>query len=284
MTLGETYRWGKRALEGAGIESPAFDADCLFQKTFGLDRQSRILRGGEPADPQQAARYDALVRERAGGRPLQYILGRWSFLNLSLFVGEGVLIPREETELLVTAAAALLKNTESPAIVDLCAGTGAVALGLASLLPGAEITAAEWYGAAFSYLERNIRETGFSHVAPARLDVLLPESARRFPYLDAVVSNPPYVEEGELSSLQREVRREPETALSGGADGLLFYRAIARHWLPNLRPGGIAAVEVGERQAAAVAALFRAAGVGQIRILRDCNGIERVVAGIRETD
>lgn len=284
MTLGEVYRGGKHTLEQAGVDSSAFDADCLFRKAFGLDRQSRILRGGEPADPERAEQYGAMAAGRAAGRPLQYILGKWPFLGLELFVGEGVLIPREETELLVRAAADLLQGAKAPAVIDLCAGTGAVALGLASLLPAARVTAAEWYEAAFGYLEKNIRETGFQRVTPVRLDVLQPESALRFPRLDAVVSNPPYVEAGELSSLQREVRHEPATALDGGGDGLLFYRAIARYWLPNLRPGGAAAVEVGERQAEAVAALFGAAGIGAIQILRDFNGIKRVVAGIRETN
>lgn len=284
MTLGEVYRGGKHTLEQAGVDSSAFDADCLFQKAFGLDRQSRILHSGGPADPERAEQYGAMAAERAAGRPLQYILGKWPFLDLELFVGEGVLIPREETELLVHAAAELLQGTKAPAVIDLCAGTGAVALGLASLLPAARVTAAEWYEAAFGYLEKNIRETGFQRVTPVRLDVLQPESALRFPQLDAVVSNPPYVEAGELSSLQREVRHEPVTALDGGGDGLLFYRAIARYWLPNLRPGGVAAVEVGERQAEAAASLFRAAGIGAIRILRDFNGIKRVVAGIKGAD
>lgn len=282
MTLGEAYRRGRRVLERAGVESPGFDADCLFRKSFGLDRQSRVMKSGETAPQEQARRYEDMAAERAAGRPLQYILGKWPFFGMELCVGEGVLIPREETELLVSTAAELLRGAENPKIADLCAGTGAVGLGLASLFPGARVAAVERYEDAFRYLERNIRETGFSNVEPVRLDVLLPESARRFPNLDAVVSNPPYVEAGDLPALQPEVRREPATALDGGADGLLFYRAIARYWLPNLKPGGVAAVEVGEHQAEAVAGLFRAAGIGSLRIPRDFNGIARVVAGVRQ--
>lgn len=284
MTLGEIYRQGKRALAQAGSEAPAFDADCLFQKAFGFDRQARVLQSGKEAEPRQADMYLHDIAERAAGRPLQYILGKWPFLNLTLCVGEGVLIPREETELLVHTAAQLLQGVPQPKIADLCSGTGAVALGLASLLPGAQVFAAEWYDGAFRFLEQNIREAGNSKVTPVRMDVLLEESAHRFQNLDAVVSNPPYVEAGELSALQPEVRREPRTALDGGADGLLFYRAIARCWLPNLKPGGAAAVEVGENQAGAVARLFQGAGIGEVQILRDFNGIERVVAGIRQAD
>jgi release factor glutamine methyltransferase len=278
MNLGEAYRAGKKLLEEAGNESPAFDAGCLFQKAFGLDRQQRIIRSADAADEKTAAAYLALARERAGGRPLQYILGEWPFLGLMLEVGEGVLVPREETELLVRTAADLLKGREAPKIVDLCSGSGAVALGLASLLPGAHVTAVERYADALSYLRRNIEKTGFSGVGAVELDVLDPRAADGFRGLDAVVSNPPYVRAGEISGLQAEVRREPREALDGGSDGLLFYRAIAELWLPKLRKGGVAAVEIGEGQAQDVKRLF-SAKLEDIRVFRDFNGFDRVVSG-----
>lgn len=281
MTIGEVYRQGKSALVAVGNEAAAFDADCLFQKAFGLSRQERILRAPEPAEVERAARYRAFAAERAGGRPLQYILGTWPFLGLELRVGEGVLIPREETELLVRTAAERTGGLPGPRAVDLCAGTGAVALGYALLRPDARVTAVEWYGEAFSYLLENIRESGRNPVEAQRLDVLDPASAERFSGLDAVLSNPPYVRAGEIPALQPEVRREPHTALDGGADGLVFYRAIARHWIPRLRPGGVAAVEIGEEQARAVSALFASAGLVRLRVDRDFNGLERVVSGIR---
>ncbi len=282
MTLGELYRKERKTLSDAGVESPAFDADCLFRQVFGLDRQQRILQSQEQADAEKVKEYEDCVAARAGGRPLQYILGKWPFMDFSLFVGEGVLIPREETELLVYTAAEHLKGSRHPHVADLCSGAGAVALGLASLIPGAQVTAAEYYEEAYSYLVRNIKETGFANVMPAFLDVLDPRSAEQFSALDCIVSNPPYVCAGELPALQREVRREPPTALDGGEDGLLFYRAIARNWLPLLKPGGCAAVEIGEGQAPEVAELFESAGLSCIRVDRDFNGIERVVSGIQE--
>lgn len=281
MTLGELYRQGRQALAGAGNEAAAFDADCLFQKVFGLDRQARILRSAEPADGQLTEEYLECIASRAGGRPLQYILGEWPFLDLTLRVGEGVLIPREETELLVRVAADLLRETPAPRVLDLCSGTGAVALGLASLTPGARIAAVEFYSEAYAYLTENIQRTGLQNVEPVRLDVLDAQSAQGFSGLDSIVSNPPYVCARELPALQREVRREPPTALDGGEDGLLFYRAIAEYWLPRLKPGGFVAVEIGEGQAEDVSALFRAAGVSQIRVEPDFNGIGRVVSGVR---
>lgn len=282
MTLGEIYRQGKGILSGAGNEAPAFDADCLFQKAFGLNRQRRVVNSNAPADDTAASNFMGYIAERASGRPLQYILGKWPFMELELNVGEGVLIPREETELLVYTAAQLLRNVDRPGILDLCAGTGAVALGLASLLPHAVITTAELYDEAFSYLNRNIKETGYRNVAPLQLDVLNPQSAQLILGQDCIVSNPPYVEKEVISTLQTEVRREPCTALDGGTDGLDFYRAIAHIWLPKLKQGGVAAVEVGEGQAVAVSELFGKAGLAQIQIHRDFNEIERVVAGIWE--
>lgn len=280
MTLGEAYREGRKLLEAAGCESPSFDAGCLFGKAFGLDRVRRSLRSGEPADPEKAERYLRTARDRASGRPLQYILGEWPFLGLTLSVGEGVLVPREETELLVRTAAEMLRGATAPRVLDLCAGTGAVALGLASLLHGARVTAAEKYEKAFSFLTENIRRTGLDAVSAARLDALDPAAAEGFEGLDGFVSNPPYVRSGEIPGLQAEVRREPREALDGGEDGLLFYRAITEIWLPKLMPGGVAAVELGEGQAPAVKALF-AGALADLRVIDDLYGVPRVLAGRR---
>lgn len=282
MTLRQAYQIGKKQLEKAGVETPAFDAGCLFQKVFGMDRQQLILHAAEAAEEALAATYLAICAERAQGRPLQYILGEWPFMQFTLRVGEGVLVPREETELLVHAAAERIRKGANvqppPKVIDLCGGSGAVALGLSSLLPNAEIFCAELYEEAYGYLQENIRRLGAA-VTPVRLDVLSPKAAARFSGLDAVVSNPPYVEAGEIPGLQKEVRWEPHTALDGGSDGLTFYRAIARWWVPRLRPGGLAAVEIGEGQARAVAALFRGAGLEAVEVLKDFNGLDRVVAG-----
>lgn len=284
MTLRQTYQKGKTLLEKAGNETPAFDAICLFQKVFGLDRQQLIMRGTELADEEQSASYLSLCAERAQGRPLQYILGEWPFLDFTLRVGEGVLVPREETELLVYTAAEHIRKKcvegERPKVIDLCGGSGAVALGIASLLPEAEVVCAELYEGAYHYLEENIRRLNAQSVKPMRLDVLSPEAAERFSKLDAVVSNPPYVEADTIAGLQKEVQYEPYTALDGGEDGLVFYRAIARFWIPRLKPGGLAAVEIGEGQAQAVEELFRSVGVRDIEVQKDFNGLDRVVAGI----
>ncbi|MDC0700802.1 peptide chain release factor N(5)-glutamine methyltransferase, partial [Blautia wexlerae] len=122
---------------------------------------------------------------------------------------------------------------------------------------------------------------GFTNVTPLQLDVLEPFSAAGLGALDAVVSNPPYVRAEEIPQLQAEVRREPRTALDGGADGLLFYRAIVDLWLPKLKPGGVAAVEIGEEQGGPVQELFERAGLEYVKVVKDFNGLDRVVVGSR---
>lgn len=283
----ELYQRGKHFLEKAELESPAFDALCLFEKWFGMDRAGLVLHGEEVPEEGRSAGFLRQIQQRAGHTPLQYLLGTWEFLDLELEVGKGVLVPRAETELLVETAAEYFlgrrkETMEKPAFraVDLCAGTGAVGLGLAGMVPDLEITAVEWYEEAYGYLQRNIRKTGRA-VAAFRGDVLSPDTAGQFSRLDAVISNPPYVRTGQIPELQPEVQQEPSTALDGGEDGLLFYRAIAGMWISRLNPGGLCCVEIGEEQGDAVAALFRQAGLLQVEIRKDFSGLDRVVRGIR---
>ena len=284
MTLEALYRCGRRELAEAGVDSPAFDAMALFTRRFGLDRQALLLHGEQEAEKEKAEVYLADVRERAAGRPLQYILGEWPFLDMTLAVGEGVLAPREETELLVREGAARWRREHgdhAPArAADLCSGSGAVALGLAGAFPAAEVYAVENFPAAFRYLETNIARTG-RHVTPLRLDVLRPESAAQLAPVELLAANPPYVRCGEIPGLQRELQREPRAALDGGGDGLVFYRAIASLWVPRLVPGGVCAVEIGEDQAAPVRALFEAAGLEAVETTKDFNGFDRVVTARR---
>ena len=163
---------------------------------------------------------------------------------------------------------------------DLCAGTGAVALGLAGLLPQASVAALELEEEAFVYLQRNCRRMG-RRVQPLRCDICCPSTAEQFGGLHGILSNPPYIRSAELPVLQREVRREPQSALDGGTDGLHFYRCIAALWVPRLVRGGVCAVETGEDQGRAVAALFEQFGLREVRVEKDFNGLDRVVSGIR---
>lgn len=269
-------------LQSAGCDSPAFDADCLLQDIGGLPRGERARYMEEFVPPELEEALLQAAKERAQGRPLQYILGNWDFLNLTLKVGEGVLIPRPETELLCEIGAGFLRERALPApkVLDLCAGSGCVGLGVASLYPAADVTAVELSDEAFVYLCENCDAYRELTLRPVQLDVLTGADTFEGRY-DLLLSNPPYIPSAVLPTLQREVQREPRMALDGDVDGLRFYRAIADGWLSKLTAGGLAAVEVGIGQAQAVAELFEARGLREIRITPDASGIDRVVSGQR---
>ncbi len=273
VTRRQWLRQASRVLTEAGCEDAGFDARCLLEDLGGMPRG-----GGADDTPLTAAQLATLteaLKERAEGRPLQYLLGEWEFLTLTLKVGEGVLIPRPDTELLCEAAAERLGGKSALRVLDLCAGSGCVGLGVASLT-GAAVTAVELSDQALPYLRENVERYPALDVTVRQGNVLTDHGCFDGVY-DAILSNPPYIPTADLAGLQREVQWEPKMALDGSADGLLFYRAIAEHWCDKLAPDGFCAVEVGIGQAAQVAALFAAAGLANTEILRDLGGVERVV-------
>lgn len=266
------------ALESGGIEDSTFEADVLFEEVFGRDFKLKLMMGQlERAETEaEATRLRKMLCRRLSGEPLQYIVGRWDFYRGEFSVGEGVHIPRQDTETLVETAFKLVKDIEAPKILDLCSGTGCIAITLSELLPEAEVHAVELYGSAYQYLEKNIAEH-HSPVIPHKLDALSEESAELFSNLNLITCNPPYLTEQDMQALQPEVRHEPETALFGGDDGLDFYRAIPTLWKKSLREGGCIAFEIGATQGEAVKAILEASGYEDIRIIKDFCGKDRVV-------
>ena len=287
MTYRALYLWARDVLKSAGIDGQ--DAILLTEHCFGLDRPKLALHGEEQAPPASEEGFRQAVLARAERTPLQYILGRWEFMGLTLSVGEGVLVPREDTVTLVEAAArraTAVPPAGNPAEVkaaglDLCAGSGAVALGLATLLPSIEMTCIELSPAAFSYLTQNLAAYPQYAVKAEQGDILLPETAARYQdsSFDLLVANPPYIKTEELATLQEEVQREPKLALDGGTDGLKFYRAICELWARKIRPGGVLAVEIGDEQGESVSALFRSCGFQEIEVYQDWAGKDRCVCG-----
>ncbi len=281
MTYRELYLKAKSVFSARDIDSPGEDSLALVKAFFGLDRSALALRGQECPAPERERDFLKAVEERAARRPLQYILGEWEFMGLSLRVGEGVLVPREDTAVLAETLAERLQGVPEPVGVDLCAGSGAVALGLCTLLPHAKLTCLELSEQAFSYLEQNLAAYPQYKICAKVGDVLRKETAESFPpqSLDFIASNPPYIPSKELSILQPEVQREPAMALDGGEDGLVFYRALCALWLPRLKPGGVLAVEIGEDQGKTVSALFASHGLTKIELRQDWAGLDRCVAG-----
>ncbi|MDD2362609.1 MAG: peptide chain release factor N(5)-glutamine methyltransferase [Oscillospiraceae bacterium] len=277
MTYSELYRSITAEFEVAGCESAGFDASCLFERFAGIPRGRLALKGEDTVPTKMIKTIEKAAEWRANGYPLQYILGEWDFLSLTLYVGEGVLIPRSDTELLCEVAAERLKGIINPQVLDLCAGSGCVGLGIADLCKGTEVTAVELSERALGYLKRNCAKYPELNVTPVKADVLKDSALFKEGY-DAILANPPYIPTDKLDHLMREVKHEPKMALDGG-DGLVFYRAIARDWLPLLKKGGICAVEVGIGQSQTVAELFKSAGLTDIKIFKDMGNIERVVMG-----
>ena len=282
MTYRVLYLLARQRLQQAGVDSPGVDAALLAEKFLGLDRRGLTLHGEEEADPAKEEAFLSALADRETRRPLQYILGSWEFLGMDLSLGEGVLVPREDTIVLVETLAKQLKDVPAPRGLDLCAGTGAVALGLLTLVPECSAQCVEVSQKALPYLEKNLSQYGQGRVTALAGDVLSRETAAAFPpeSLDFLASNPPYIATGELPTLQPEVQKEPALALDGGPDGLVFYRAITELWLPLVRPGGVAAVEIGETQGAQVADLIAQAGLKDVTVTQDWSGLDRVVSGV----
>ena len=275
-------RQGERLLRRRAKPDPCEDAGTdaflLMEKATGLTRTDYPLKKDQPYPPQERAEYLALLRRRAAGEPVQYILGEWDFMGLTFAVGPGVLIPRPETELLAETAIACLRGRQKPRVLELCGGSGCIAIAVAKALPQAEITVLELSGDAMSYLQKNIARHGVKNVTAVQGDALSPPPTIAGRY-DAILSNPPYIARSELPTLQREVRREPAMALDGGADGLDFYRGFNRIYPKMLTDGGLLLYEIGEEQGDAVAALLREAGLERVSVLRDLYGLPRDVLG-----
>ncbi|MBR5135086.1 MAG: peptide chain release factor N(5)-glutamine methyltransferase [Clostridia bacterium] len=264
-------------LEKAGCDSPAFDACCLMEDIGGLPHGHRYDDDFEVLGESVTQALLSAVSRRAKGEPLQYILGQWDFLSLTLDVGEGVLIPRPDTELLCEVVVERLRSVEAPDILDLCAGSGCVGIGICSLRDGVKTTEVELSDEALVYLRKNTARYPQYDVSIVQDDVCAPKET--YGVYDAVVSNPPYIPTADLDGLMREVQREPKMALDGDEDGLRFYRVLTSYWKRHLKAGGLLAVEIGIGQSEDVARLFVENGFQNITVHRDFGGIDRVVCG-----
>lgn len=272
----EVLRAVRTALETAGVPDAAFDARELYRLAVG--REPRLDTA--PLTPEHAAALAALTERRAGREPLQYILGEWDFLDFTLQVGPGVLCPRADTEVVCEAAVELLQKAGDPAplVLDLCAGTGCLGLGVKRFVPGARVTCWEKSPEALAYLRRNARQAlPGAEVTVREGDVLTgwqdlpPES------VDLILSNPPYLTGAEMRELMPETAREPAMALDGGADGLAFYRCLTGPWQRVLRPGGWLVLEIGYAQRQAVLDLGARTGWVNGSCRQDYGGNDRAI-------
>jgi release factor glutamine methyltransferase len=283
MTLQEWMREGEARLRtGPHPERARRDAEVLLQHVARRDRAALLARGNETLEAEDADRYSALLERRWAGEPIQYILGETEFYGLPFRVTRDVLIPRPETEHLVETVLAQAACYRTPRLVDIGAGSGAIAVALAHELSkakiAASITAIDLSAPALVLAEENAQRNGAA-VRFLRGDLLAPVAGERF---EIVVSNPPYVPSADCSSLSVEVRDyEPGLALFAGEDGLDVYRRLIPEAFAVLVPGGFLALEIGYGQEPAIRQLLRDSGFEQIEFVPDLQGIPRVACGVR---
>ncbi|MBP1577923.1 MAG: peptide chain release factor N(5)-glutamine methyltransferase [Oscillospiraceae bacterium] len=259
-------------------EDALFDLNQLFNAHFG--KNIRLLKPDLPVSAEQQASIESDVERLASGYPLQYLLGEWEFFGLTLKVGEGVLIPRADTEISVETALSKLNGRKNALVADFCSGTGAIALAIAKNYADCKVFAVELFDEAYSYLCRNISELDMAErVTPVKADVLGDLSGVLPDELDVIVSNPPYITADEMKELSVQVKHEPQTALFGGDDGLKFYRAIAKSAAEMLKKGGWLIFEGGYKQANDIAEIMRQNGFDNIFANKDIAGINRCICG-----
>jgi release factor glutamine methyltransferase len=255
------------ALRAAGVDDPRLDADVMLAAAMGTERAALYAHPEAKIEPAAAREFAAMVRRRVRREPVAYILGRASFRQLELTVDSRVLIPRPETELLVELA------QDRQRVLDVGTGSGAIALAIANEREGARVTGIDSSPEAVEVARANASRAGLE------VEFLIADLIVGGPY-ELIVSNPPYVREGEWGSLQPEITLyEPREALVAGPDGLDVVRALVPAAAEVLVRGGRLGIEVGQGQARTAESLFERSGFAQVESIRDLAGIPRVVTG-----
>ncbi len=275
--LYSVYREAIKALTDAGCDSPEFDAQQLVSYCLGMNKTQLLLSSGSPVDEGKLFFFEDCVKRRCAHEPLQYILGMWDFHRFTFKVGEGVLIPRPETELLVDFAADKIRKNNFSVVYDLCCGSGCVGLSVAKLFPNIKVYCVDVSDKAIEYTTKNKELLGADNAVVIKADVLDSVGFLGLPRPDIVLSNPPYIKTGEIKNLQPEISYEPFMALDGGEDGLVFYRALSENWFTYINKGGYIAMEIGEEQGKDVLSLF-INKAEKARIIKDASDLDRVVA------
>lgn len=278
MTYRECYEKGSRILNEAGIEESTLDARLLLEAVCGTDRNDLLVHGEQPVAPEAEEKYLNWIRQRAEHIPLQQLTGEQDFMGLTFSVNEHVLIPRQDTEILVEEV--LKELHDGMRILDMCTGSGCILLSLLHYSNDCEGLGVDLSAEALEVAGRNV------------LKVLTPEKAEHAHFLQSdlfekvegkfeiIVSNPPYIASAEVEKLMPEVRdHEPRMALDGTEDGLHFYRRIIEEAGKHLVSSGMLFFEIGYDQGQAVSELMRTEGYHEVQVVQDYAGLDRVVFG-----
>ena len=278
-TIAEALREGKMRLKAAGKEAYAFEAELLLEKAAGLNRTALFLRGEEVLSAEVLAVYEGFLQEREQGRPTQYILGEWEFMGLPFNVGEGVLIPRGDTEVLVETILERQQTEKFKSILDIGTGSGCIPISLGHYGKFENIMAVDISPKALGYATENAVKNNIK-IDFYESDLFTNLPAEWKGNLDAIVSNPPYIPKKDIEELMTEVKDfEPMNALDGGEDGLDFYRAIVEQGREWLKDGGWLFFEIGYDQGEDLKALLTEFGYTEIEVRQDLAGLDRVALG-----
>ena len=274
MTARELLSWGEEQLSKAGIDDAKLDAWYLLEYSLPTDRVSFLMKGNNPVTEEKKEQYEVLIEKRASHIPVQHLTGVQDFMGLTFKVNEHVLIPRQDTEVLVEE---VLKVSKGKNVLDMCTGSGCIIISLAKLGQLESATAVDISTEALKIAREN--------AASLEADVSFVESdlfEKVEGVYDIIVSNPPYIESEEVEKLEPEVKdHEPRLALDGTEDGLYFYRKIIEEADKYLTENGAIFFEIGYNQGEAVSELLRAKGYQDIKVIKDLPGLDRVVAGKR---
>ncbi len=280
LEVGEAIAWGASLLDesDARIAGSRADSSVLLRHVLNIPLAELHAYRERQLTATETEQFNALIRERATGKPIQYILGNQEFFGLPFRVTPDVLIPRPETEHLIEAAIARLQHHSAPRIADVGTGSGAIAVALAHAVPHADVVALDISSAALRIAAENAHRNGVAErIRFVESDLLAAVADHRF---DAIVSNPPYIAESERNALPKEVREyEPSVALFAGKTGLEFYRRLIPDAWPRLASGGWLLMEIGHGQRDAVAELLH--GWNAVEFVPDLQGIPRVAMARR---
>ncbi|HEY0664739.1 MAG TPA: GTP 3',8-cyclase MoaA [Gallionella sp.] len=265
-----------KAALGLDAAGARIEVQMLLQEVLQVNRAWLITYAGQPLEGEQLARYSGLLERRIKGEPIAYILGVREFYGLDFEVSPATLIPRQDTELLVEQALRRIPQAGMCRVLDLGTGSGAIALSIAHARTGASVVAVDASAEALAVAQRNVQRLGLRNVHLLRSDWFSTLQGERF---DVIVSNPPYVADGDAHLAQGDLRFEPRSALASGTDGLDDIRRIIAQAGVHLNLGGSLLFEHGYDQAEAVRALLAQAGFGEVFSERDLSGIERVSGG-----
>lgn len=285
-TIRRVLTWGAEDLKKRGLASPRLDVELLLGLVLGISRVQLIIDAEKPLAKAELDRYKALHKRRRAGEPVAYLTGVREFYGRPFRVDARVLIPRPDTEILVEVALARTRHISlSARVLDLCTGSGCVAVTLGRERPTTRVLAVDISPGALAVARENALRLGAVNVGFLQGDLFAALGAipsQRAPRFDLITANPPYIPDDEIPTLQADIRDfEPRLALSGGQDGLDFVRRIVAEAPAFLDEGGVLAIEIAAGQSPAAREIFEAEGFVAIETTRDLGGHERVVSGVR---